>query len=82
MKRSGQCPKCNSDQVGVFSNATGHLAGSGMRKVRLEAYVCGECGLYETYLATPPLEWTPPLAERADSGFRWLERAPEAGPYR
>ncbi len=80
MKKSLQCPKCDSDAIGRFANGVGHLMGN-MKKVRLENYVCGECGYYESYMVTPPKRWTPPLDER-QTGFEWMRPAPSNGPYR
>lgn len=45
---------------------------------QLEAWVCTECGYYETYVKAPS---TVPFEELV--GFRWLHpQPPEDGPYR
>ena len=96
MKRSKQCPKCESRKVG-YINHQPEGDGEGFRwrvvaRVRepqrhgsprprigeLEAYVCTDCGYYESYVRDPDRT---PWSEL--SGFRMLNPEPESeGPYR
>jgi predicted nucleic-acid-binding Zn-ribbon protein len=89
MKKSGQCPKCNSLDLGVFPEVglnmnlkVGGVANTGM----FEVYSCGECGYTELFLV-PPLrkreaEGLCPVDER-DCKFRWLNpRVDPQGPFR
>ncbi len=44
---------------------------------KLEAYVCGHCGYYETYVKDPLI-----VPFDAIAGFTWLDEAAPEGPYR
>lgn len=113
MKRTKQCPKCESrrigylpqqpdlDNVAMLDNGqigdpdehvhgrpigvggtrnTGILAWGNVRMFvgTLEAYVCTDCGYYETYAADPKaVPWA------TIQGFRWVHPDPaETGPFR
>ena len=98
MKKSKQCPKCESLKIGHleyqvdrstkfdqatervlgFSEEPGWLADTQVKLGRLEAYLCGECGYYESYVIRPKkVEWD------KLTGFRWVNPSPQdAGPYR
>jgi hypothetical protein len=95
MKRSKQCPKCESRKVGyinyqpesdgssfrwrVIATVREQLAyGSRPRVGELEAYVCTECGYYESYVRKPDV-----IPWENLSGFRMLNPDPDPdGPYR
>ncbi len=97
MKRSKQCPKCESLRVGylpsqpdaahgkVSARTVGNdLAQKSMWNIyrglsgTLEAYMCADCGYYESYVKDVGLV----ELENLD-GFRWVNPAkPKADPYR
>ena len=93
MKASKQCPKCDSLRVGYLENVLDSwgpsypLKPAKMGKVglnpisatgELEAYICAECGFYETYVKDPGA-----LDFDNIVGFHWLNPPPlEEGPYR
>jgi hypothetical protein len=84
------CPKCKSRRVGHLS--TRYSEGDKGRFVPMfvgldsetwkamgviEAFVCAECGLLETYVRDPegvPFE--------ALEGFRWMNEDTDRGPFR
>ena len=94
MKQSKQCPKCMSLRIGFLDrqvdrgsgDTSGRHAGVGRETTsqrtgfvgRLEAYVCTDCGYFESYVSDAEhQQW-----DTVD-GFRWLNaEAPAAGPYR
>jgi DNA-directed RNA polymerase subunit RPC12/RpoP len=89
MKESRQCPRCSSRKVGyleevkdsgvhrmVVGTAAGGLFVKNIGK--LEAYVCTECGYYQTYVKEPEAI---PFDEV--EGFHWVNHEPaKQGPYR
>lgn len=101
MKKTRQCPKCDSLKIGFLPNALPELLQEDpvsprheedppqrlnpieqmlaqSRIVdRLEAFICTDCGFYEMYLGHPESM----RFEQVD-GFRWLNAAQGANPYR
>lgn len=92
MKTSKQCPKCQSLRVGHLEDVPEHHVGEiarpknlfgGNEKYyspigRFEAYLCAQCGFYETYIKTPNAI---PFEEL--DGFNWInDVVPPDGPYR
>ena len=100
MKKSKECPKCESLKIGYLAVVPDEADDRGIlpsrigfiEKVRgkwlkvfdtkkvgpLEAYVCTECGYYETYVKSPE---SIPFAQLA--GFRYVNpEAVEQGPFR
>ncbi len=91
MKKSKQCPKCDSLRIGYLESQpdkeeygcyTDQVVGRKTGKIPvglLEAYVCTDCGYHETYVKDlPDVPW-----EKID-GFRWVNppQQDEPGPYR
>ena len=88
-----QCPKCSGLRVGnipVYSTdpepiSAGVMDGGGFawlrskgRQGQLEAYVCADCGYFETYVKDPKM-----LNFAEIERFRWVNPAVESeGPYR
>lgn len=99
MKKSGRCPKCNSDRVGHLENVIQRsevllnsqplinhcpaplgierTESEGFIKVikegpvgRLEAYLCTDCGYYETYVIEPNT-----VSFDSIVGFEWVNSA-------
>lgn len=96
MKRTKQCPKCQSRKVGYIPyqpesqgesfrwrkiatvREPGRFGAVPPRLGELEAYVCTDCGYYESYVRSPE---TTPWSDL--SGFRLLNPDPDPdGPYR
>jgi hypothetical protein len=82
MKKSERCPKCDSTTIGylehVWDSNADHLVVGTTKDFliktagALEAYICAECGYYETYVKSPhSIKFT------ELRGFRWL-KAPSA----
>jgi ribosomal protein S27AE len=89
MKKTKQCPKCNSLDLGVFPEVGLNMneKGGGSSHFGLfEVYSCGECG-YTEFFVTPPLrkreaEGLSPADER-DCKFHWLNPGGDRkGPFR
>jgi hypothetical protein len=84
MKGSKQCPKCNSLRVGLLQGVVetniilepGSDAGLSHpgKEIHRDAYICGACGYYETYVRTEDMSV---LDDYPD--FKWLDG--EGGPY-
>lgn len=83
MKKSKQCPKCDSLKVGYLENVMAwgppfYKPGRPFSRGDLAAFVCGDCGYFETYLTNPKTD----LEKLSDiDGFRWLN-ADQNRPYR
>ena len=81
MKANKQCPKCSSLKIGYLEDVMDlgpPFYSPGVRRPlrTVEAFICADCGYFETYLASPG---TVPFEELP--GFRWLN--PEQHrPYR
>jgi predicted Zn-ribbon and HTH transcriptional regulator len=84
MKASKQCPKCRSTRVGALAEALyddDYQVGVHYKPLpvgvtakgvvgRLEAYLCADCGYYETYVKDPAS-----IPFEAIQGFRWVNEA-------
>ena len=80
MKKSHQCPKCDGLRIGYLESVLDwgppfYTPGVRHSRADVEAFVCGECGYFETFLKDPAagLEGT--------EGFRWLGSDGDS-PYR
>jgi predicted nucleic-acid-binding Zn-ribbon protein len=81
MKKSERCPKCGSTTIGhlenVWDSNADHLVVGTTKDFlirpagTLEAYICAECGYYETYVKDPTSVRFGELR-----GFRWI-KAPQ-----
>ncbi len=89
MKKSKQCPKCDGLKIGFLKLQADRAQHSSARAVgknesgiwtgNLEAYVCTECGYFESYVKAPEkLGWNDLM------GFRWINppQQDDPGPYR
>ncbi len=89
MKKTKQCPKCESRRVarvpvqpddagGRAPRARMMYADTETRIGILEGYVCADCGYFESYLKNPHrVMWSEMV------GLEWLNPEPEPeGPYR
>lgn len=89
MRESKRCPKCDSRRVAHLplqpDDAGGEAprirmihAGTGTRIGPLEAYVCADCGYYESYVRAPDrVDWD------SIPELEWLNLEPrDDGPYR
>ena len=91
MKKTQQCPKCESLIIGTFPEVFDLVTAkedaqggtfNGCKMFQVTVYVCGDCGYYEKYLKTMPADRETPLDE-TDVKFTWIRRPPEPkGPYR
>lgn len=88
MKKRRQCPLCHSRRIGHLEEVQDTAANrmvvgtdaSGLftkRIGQLEAYVCTDCGYYQTYVKTPES-----IPYEQLEGFRWVEQQPVKGPFR
>jgi hypothetical protein len=88
MKSSNRCPKCHGQRIGVIEGvfdewsirmADGPFAGASARTgsdLERTAYVCADCGYYETYLSHPEAV----DFDHLQGHFRWLGGG--QGPFR
>jgi len=79
MKKSGQCPKCNSTEVYTNEKAKGHghrsiLMVSIFSSAQINAYICLNCGFMEEYLA-PQTMSNPSKMEKIRS--KWSKNYPQ-----
>jgi predicted nucleic-acid-binding Zn-ribbon protein len=88
MKKSKQCPKCESLRVGIlrgvredkllYPKSDGTYSGSTAADIDRDAFICTECGYYESYVRHfDSVLWD----ELYD--FQWMNPKPQPdGPYR
>ena len=74
MKKSGQCPKCNSYEV--FTNSESikygeraYISINGWRRFKVDVYVCVQCGYLEEYVSKKSMEDSK-VMERIKENFK------------
>lgn len=89
MKKSHRCPRCHSNRVGYLeevkdSSVDRLVVGTTaatlfVKKIgALEAYLCADCGFYQTYVKEPRS-----ISYEEIEGFHWLNpEQSRQGPYR
>jgi len=67
MRKSKQCPKCDSTRIGVYGKLYG--CNSHVTNQPVESWICADCGYYETYVKSPNTTRLDMLLD-----FRWANQ--------